>query len=63
MAIETIHVANATDAFERLTALALPNDTIIFRGHSDETWRLESTLARHVRTKATELSIQFMNDT
>ena len=63
MSVRTIKVADAAEAFNVLTELAVPHDNIIFRGHSDETWRLESTLARHVRGKMTELSIQWMSDT
>jgi hypothetical protein len=64
MTIETINVTDAAEAFDILGKFAIPNDNIIFRGHGAEIWRLESTLARHVRatpseTSAPTLSIQF----
>jgi hypothetical protein len=63
VAVEIFRVANADETFALLSSLALPNDNIIFRGQSKEKYRLESTLARHVRGKHTELSIRWMNDT
>ena len=63
MSVHIIKVADAADAFNVLTEFAVPNDNIIFRGHSDETWHLQSTLARHVRGKTTDLSIQWMSET
>ena len=63
MAIKTINVTNAAEAFDILSKFAIPNDSIIFRGQGAEGHRLKSTLARHVRGKATELSITWMNDT
>jgi hypothetical protein len=63
MAVKTIKVADANEAFEVLSKFAIPDDSIVFRGHSKESWRLESTLARHVRGKLTKLSIQWMSNT
>jgi hypothetical protein len=63
MAVETIKVANAKEAFDGLSEFAVPKDNIIFRGHRKESYRLESTLARHVRGKATGPSIQSMDHT
>jgi FRG domain len=62
MAIKIITPVDAKEAFDVLTDLAIPDKNIVFRGHSSETWRLESTLARHVRNKVTMPSIQFMSD-
>lgn len=63
MAIREIKVTDATNTFDVLSGFATPDSNIIFRGHSNEAWHLESTLARHVRGKATELSIRWMGDT
>ena len=49
MSVKKLEVASAAEAFDVLTKFAVPHDHLIFRGHSNETWRLESTLARHVR--------------
>jgi hypothetical protein len=63
VAIETIKVSDAAEAARVLIGLALPNDSVVFRGHSCETWRLESTLARQRPGMSTELSIKFMHET
>lgn len=53
MAIETIRAKDANEAFSLLEQIALNEPEVIFRGHGDESYRLTSTLARHVRAPAT----------
>ncbi|SHI12047.1 FRG domain-containing protein [Bradyrhizobium erythrophlei] len=63
MGIKIINVKTAEAAFDVLTKLAVPDRNIVFRGHRQDSWRLESTLARHVRKGAsTELAIIGMDE-
>jgi hypothetical protein len=63
MGIKVQPVATAAEAFETLASFLRPNSEIVFRGHKQADWRLESTLSRHVRQGArTELSIRGMDD-
>lgn len=49
MGSKTIEVGSAAEAFQVLSDFAVPSRGMVFRGHRDARWRLESTLARHVR--------------
>ena len=61
MGIKNIRVRTAKGIFRELDRLSAKDD-VVFRGHRDQNWRLESTLARHVRGGATELSIRSMDE-
>lgn len=61
MAVKSIRVRTAVKALDLLRAFA-QSDANIFRGHSHQSWRLESTLVRHVRGKMTDLAVQSMGD-
>jgi FRG domain len=63
MAVKTVRVNTAAGAFRELERLVARERELIFRGHGDKSWRLASTLARHTRQGATELSIRGMNET
>ena len=47
MTIQVIPFENLPKLMADLEALALSNNDVVFRGHRDETWKIESTLARY----------------
>ena len=65
MALKLITPGTVEELFafiETLSFSSSPNN-LVFRGHGSSTWRLESTLVRHVRDGFTELAITNMDET
>jgi hypothetical protein len=64
MAIKLITPSTIEDLFTFIDTLSFSssNNNLVFRGHGDSTWRLESTLARSRRNRFTELAITHMDE-
>jgi hypothetical protein len=57
MTAENFRPATVSDALKMLEDIAFSASDVVFRGHSDPSWRLNSTLSRFIQTNLAEMHL------